>query len=618
MLLILLNTLPIYIVKKQYNNIKTNIKKHKPHIFTIAKQSYNQLIKNHKNQSILISGESGSGKTVTTKFIMKYLTCEDEEFNLIEDKILSSNIILEAFGNAKTLRNDNSSRFGKFIKLFYSSNNKIIGGTIETYLLEQVRIVNHHKQERNYHIFYMLLKSLPSEIKQNLFLKDFTNYDILNNQYVSRDMNDIEEFTQFEQKMKLFFTNIEIIEIYKLLSVVLLLGNCKVKNKNQSIEFVNTQEVNEICDLLQITKQNFINLLFSRTMTTSSNEVYKINLTATQINLTIQCITKSIYSNLFDFIVEKINKNINCDSLQNEEHLSFIGILDIFGFEVFKQNNYEQLLINFTNEILQKQFNYFVFKKEQEIYKKEQIHWENIQFPDNNDVVKLFLNKSQGLFHILNDCCQMNVDYRNFYQQIINNYENNKKNTENEESIIQFTRKLKPNHKFIIKHYASKVIYNTKNICEKNKHPLHQDILNLFDLIKLPLWKYLWKQYTMKNIRKIKKQNKIIEGTVFQKFNRQLTNLMNLIKETQTHYIRCIKPNDQNIPNNLNKIRILEQLKYSGVLQAVKIARLGYPIRFEHNMFYEFFNPYIFYKLKIQHYLDNNEYDIQKGNTKFF
>ena len=260
---------------------QTSIKQHSPHIFTIAKQSYLQLTENQLNQSILISGESGSGKTVTTKFIMKYLTSEDQEVNLIEDKILSSNVILEAFGNAKTLRNDNSSRFGKFIKLFYNeTKTNIIGGAIETYLLEQVRIVNHHKQERNYHIFYMLLKSLPIEIKQKLHIKDFENYDIVNNQYVSRDVDDSKEFAEFKEKMKLFFTDVEIIDIYKLLSVVLLFGNCKVQENlnTQSIEFKNPTEVSEICELLEISQKQLIELIYHRTMTTNQKETYQIQI----------------------------------------------------------------------------------------------------------------------------------------------------------------------------------------------------------------------------------------------------------------------------------------------------------------------------------------------------
>ena len=585
---------PFKQIQNLYNNQtisyykNNNIKKISPHIFTIAKNAFSQMITNNKNQSVLISGESGSGKTVTAKFIMKYLTYENEKITDIEEKILSSNPILEAFGNAKTVRNDNSSRFGKFIKLYYDCNNNIKCGIINKYLLEQIRIVNVAKNERNYHIFYMMLVGLSDEKKKNLLLKDFNYYSILNNTNKERDDNisDYDEFINFEKRMNYFFTTLEINEIYQLLSSILLLGNCKVfgNNETNAIEFVNYEDITNICKLLNLDENYFKQYLFYRTMITT-NESYTINLNSDQINSTIQGITKFIYSELFNFIVKRINSCIN-DNRVNENS-QFIGILDIFGFEVFKHNYYEQLLINFTNEILQQQFNYFVFKKEQELYKKEQINWQSITFPDNHKIINLFMKKSVGLFNILNDCCQMNKNYKNFYQQILKKCENN-------DTVIQFTSKLKANEKFIVKHYASDVTYNCKNICFKNKHPLHNEIKLLFGKINLNIWKNnIW--INKNNLSSTK--NKIKQSTVFEKFNKQLTNLMTLIKQTETHYIRCIKPNDNNKPNNIDEPRVIEQLKYSGVLQAIKIARLGYPIRFKHNEFHLHYNSYLHSKL---------------------
>lgn len=596
------------------SSIDSILQQPNPHIYKIAHSSYQQLLKNHKSQSILISGESGSGKTVSSKYIMKYLThlSHNQSFHSLESKILASNPILESFGNAKTLRNHNSSRFGKFIKLVYHDS-QLKGAIIDTYLLEQTRIISCHPKERNYHIFSLILKYLDPSLKSEFYLHSPEYYRLLNHSYKPRKENydEFKDYDDLDRSLDLYFKKSEKKIIYRILSIVLLFGNLTVEMKENTPTFKNNQEeLNNLVSLLGLT--NIVELeqyIFYKFLNTKSGEHITMNLTIDKINETLESITKSIYSHLFQFIVDTINadltKELQLNLLtDNQDYYQFIGILDIFGFEVFKQNHFEQLCINFTNEVLQKQFNYYVFKKEQELYQNENISWNHIEYPDNNQIVSLFLNKKNGIFRILDDCCQIDVTYQNYYQQILKQHQH--------KEVFKLTPKLKANYKFTIKHYASNVTYNTKNIIYKNKYPLHSNIFEFFNNINIPLWKT--------KIWKVKKfNNKIINKTVFHEFNNQLTKLMNVVKKTETHYVRCIKPNDLNVPNKIDLARVSEQLKYSGVLEAIKIARLGYPIRFSYNDFYKLFNPYFQDKLDIYNMINNvNNNDIQKGVTTYF
>jgi len=580
-----------------------------PHIFGISKNAYIASLKGD-NQSVLISGESGAGKTVAAKYIMRYLTFVGTNFNdkenSIENKILCSNPILEAFGNSKTLRNDNSSRFGKFIKLF-QDDRKVVGSKIETYLLEQTRIVKPSVYERNYHIFYMILKGLDKEIKDKYYYRDIKEYRYLDTKCYTRSdgISDVDEFYDWKKSMyTMGFTTEEINNIYSLISVILLLGELSLEKIGDDILIRDERTLREISILLDVDSEQFMNKLKYRTMKTKSEE-YIINLNKQEVENTINTISKTIYNYLFSWIVERINETLYC-----EKQDLFIGILDIFGFEVFKNNSFEQLCINFTNEVLQEQFNYFIFKKEQEVYKDENIDWNLIDYPDNKDIINLFLKKPYGIFNILNDCCQLNNNYESFYNTTIKFHDQNEK--------LILDSKMKSNYKFIIRHYAADVCYSSENFCDKNKHNIHFDVYELFNLIQMPLWKKIMYKINGHNIKK----QSINKDTICHKFKNQLLNLMNVIKKTKPHYIRCLKPNDLNIRDNFNKFRVLEQLKYAGVLEAIKIARLGYPIRLYTNDFilryrtiFKFDTELI---LNIKKFIGCECLDIQEGKTKIF
>ena len=566
---------------------------HYPHVFQIAKHAYHNLLHNNYNQSILISGESGSGKTVSTRFIMNYLTEQDKQIS--SQEILFSNSILEAFGNAKTIRNNNSSRFGKFIKLHYQ-NKKILNATITTYLLETIRVTQHSNKERNFHIFYMLLDGLNETQKQQNYLTTCDEYNILNNQNTTTNRNDKQEFIEFSKKLSSFLSENQINELWNLLSTILHIGNITYYDLQE-----NTSLLSIICSLLQIKSEVFINNLLHKTIITKNNEIYQCKLSEKEVLQTITSLCRMIYHSLFMFIVMKINETLNRNIHTTQQ--KFIGILDIFGFEVLHQNYYEQLLINYTNEYLQRQFNHYFFKKEQELYKKEQIEWTHIQYPDNHHIINLLNNKKTGMFFILNDCCKVNSTSDQFYQSVLKKHQENKN--------IEFNSKLIARKEFIIKHYAADVHYKTTNIIRKNKLIVTRNLIELLNQIKLPLWIDIMK-HTNTNYKKVKNQ------TQFSKFNQGLTKLMSSIKSTTTHYIRCIKPNDEDLPNKINQERIKEQLEYSGIMEAIKISRLGYPIRFSFIEFDQQFNFYIQEKFFINDIQDLNNKQIQRGESILF
>ena len=605
-------------------NNETNTQDLEPHVFSVAQDAYNQLTQG-KNQSILISGESGAGKTVSAKYVMKYLAYIGCNFNVtqgnIEDKILSSNPILEAFGNAKTLRNNNSSRFGKYIKLFFKDH-KLVSSKIETYLLEQVRIVSPVSGERNFHIFYMLLQGLSNSELEALFLHPHHKYRFLDTNCSTRDdnVNDLEEFHIWKQAMiTMGFSEVELQEIYKNISIVLLLGNLQVTEQSEKIQIHNyNQGVREIsileniCNLLNIETTVFLQKIMYKTITTVS-ETYSKPLSKIEIETSLESLAKSIYSNLFSYIVKRINTSLD---VVEDTSLQFIGILDIFGFEVFQENNFEQLCINFTNEMLQQQFNQYVFSKEQEEYGNEEIDWSHISFPDNNENIDAFLKKPFGIFHLLDETCKLRGNDQQFYNRLVKEHTS--------QNVIQFNSRMKGFYKFAIQHYAGKVTYSTQNFIQKNTDLLTSDIWELYTKIDMSIWEGI--RDIINDKHRLSTRNSISYKTISEEFRSQLNSLMKVILETQPHYIRCLKPNDVNKCQNFEKLRILEQLRYAGVLEAVKIARLGYAIRFKFRDFIDkYHNLFTLQqqdsKLQSQEILEltqTSKIDAQMGKTKVF
>lgn len=587
----------------QYNNYSYD--RLLPHPFYIGKKTLEN-IKNNENQTILVSGESGAGKTQTTKFLMNYITnISDKVIENLENKILASNPILEAFGNAKTIRNDNSSRFGKFIKLLFNEN-ILCGAEIKTYLLEKIRITKLSENERNFHIFYMLVKSLPVDLKTKYFLQNVENYNYLNCSKVYSRTDGIKDEIMFDELQYSFktlnFNEFEIDNIYKIISAILQLGNI-----DDVSDLENNDHLDKYCQLMDFPKNDIVNIFKFRYIEVN-NEKIEIDNKQEDFIVIRDTLSQLIYCLLFEYIVDKINKSIKSD------YSNFIGILDIFGFEVFENNGFEQLSINYTNEKLQSIFNKFIFQLEQEEYVKEKIEWKDINYPDNLEIVNLFENKKGGIFSLLQEQCILKSgNDKNFYNLLVKNL--------NEKSNFNVSPRDKSYQRFDIDHYAGKVQYTVENFIYKNRNQIEERFQNLIKNGSEFVSNFnldIFSQDT-KNLK--------TKSLIYQ-FRNSLNELLKIISSTRQHYIRCIKPNDNNIANNFDRLRVLEQLKYCGVLEAIKIARAGYPIRIKKQMFIDHFYTFM-NNSKLNLHTDNianfiettsevKKNDYQLGTTKVF
>jgi myosin heavy subunit len=568
------------------NKYKNNSKNLEPHLYQIADAAYKNLLKFNKNQTILVSGESGAGKTYSTRCIIKYLTNLSKNKSDIENMVVQSNPILESFGNAKTLRNDNSSRFGKFIKI-QIQNYSIIGCNIETYLLEKIRLIQQENDERNFHIFYQLLNS---KIKTKYFLKNFEDYNFLNNRYIKCcDVDDKEDFDKLMTAFEIMGFKQDIVDkILSIVSSILHLGNIIITDDGN---ITDTEELLHVSNLLDISKNILIESMSYRFIKTS-DEIIKIKLDKENTIKSRNSLAMKLYDNTFKFIVNFINENLKCGCE------SFIGILDIFGFESFDNNFFEQFCINYTNESLQEQFNNYIFKLEQKEYEMEGIDWSHITFPDNKGCLDLIEGRG-GILKILDEECKLSRGTdKGFTNKLFKKHETNdylKKN------------KKYASERFIISHYAGNVEYNTDGFRSKNLDHVSETILELLNSIYIT-------QSDMEVSSRINAKSLAIQ------FKNQLHILMESIEDTSPYYIRCIKPNDKNVCELFDRIRVNQQIKYSGVLSAIKVSRAGYPIRFLKNDFTKRYNIikkfYLDESLFLKENMENDSYET--GKTKIF
>lgn len=586
-----------------------------PHPYIIANNALKSLQNENLNQSILVSGESGAGKTQTTKYLMNFISkISNSKFQLIKDMILASNPILEIFGNAKTTQNNNSSRFGKFIKLLFNKNNELKGAKIETYLLEKVRITNSKKNEQNFHIFNLLLQDRAnlSQFNHSIFIENI-DYN-----YVNKNIkcNEQLSFNLLDKSFHLLqFTKSDKIEIYKIVSFIINLGNIEsILDLTYENKFIQN-----CCGLLEFNQNEFISYLKFKFLTVN-NETIQIENCEKDLLILRDSTAQELYKLLFNFLVSKINKVISSESSH------FIGILDIFGFEIFKSNYFEQLCINYTNEKLQYLFNNYIFKLEQQEYLKENIKWNHINYPDNTKILNTIDNRQNSIFSFLNEQSILkNGNDQNVYSIIYNNLKDNKN--------IKFRHSFKVKKQFSIQHYAGDVCYTVKNFIQKNKYELNPEFIKMFSKNQFIQDNFNLGhkiQSKTKSKSKSKTKTKTKTKTILQNFKKQLTELASIVSKTNQHYIRCIKPNDVDKSDQFIHKRVYEQLKYCGVLESIKIARAGYPIRINYNDFYYKFFSYIYFnKIDMNTNSFTNLYDnlkdtlkkkmdIQFGKTKIF
>uniref|UniRef100_A0AAR2KDI6 Myosin VIIAb n=1 Tax=Pygocentrus nattereri TaxID=42514 RepID=A0AAR2KDI6_PYGNA len=572
--------LPIYTVDhiRLYTNKK--IGEMPPHIFGIADNCYFNMQRHNKDQCCIISGESGAGKTESTKLILQFMAAISGQHSWIEQQVLEANPILEAFGNAKTIRNDNSSRFGKYIDIHFNKRGAIEGAKIEQYLLEKSRVCRQAPDERNYHIFYCMLKGMSPDQKTKLGLGLATDYNYLTmgNCTVCDGRDDMKEYSSILSAMKvLMFTDTENWEISKLLAAILHMGNLRFEARTfknlDACVVVRSPDLTKAAALLEVDHQDVMSCLTTRTLITRGESV-STPLSVDQGLDVRDAFVKGIYGRLFVWIVDKINAAIfRSPSTEDNTIRRSVGLLDIFGFENFNFNSFEQLCINFANENLQQFFVRHVFKLEQEEYNLERINWQHIEFTDNQDALDMIAIKPMNIISL--------IDEESKFPKGTDATMLSKLNSQHKLNINYIPSKHSHETYFGIQHFAGVVHYETKGFLEKNRDSLHSDIIQLVHSSKNKFINAL----RCKGGVETRKRS----PTLSSQFKRSLELLMQTLSVCQPFFVRCIKPNELKKPMLFDRGLCVRQLRYSGMMETIRIRRAGYPIRYT---FAEFVDRY--------------------------
>ena len=580
-----------------------------------------------KSQSILISGESGAGKTETTKIVMLYLTTlgsassqeadgggggggtgggggGDGPEGSVMERVLQSNPILEAFGNAKTLRNDNSSRFGKFIELGFNRAGILQGARVQTYLLEKVRIGYHASGERNYHIFYQLLRGATDEQHKKYGFHDgltggleLSNYFHLTGQGGAPQLREFSDEDGLKYTLKsmrsMGWDDGKIDHVLSIIAGILHLGQVKFEGtmdaSGQEIATIADEKtVADAAELLGVDLDKLVTALTIR-IVVARNDRIRANLTPHQAADARDALAKTVYGAVFLWVVSEVN---NCIKWENDKDIrSSAGVLDIFGFESFAVNSFEQLCINFTNEALQQQFNRFIFKLEQEEYEREQIDCAFIEFPDNQDCLDTIQARPKGILALLDDECKLGQrgNDKNWANKLNQTYLPEKNQEVSDNTRYSATKMQQVKGVFCVRHFAGPVAYTAEtNFLEKNRDEIPLTAQSLFEEDSSDLMKEIYAvQKKQSEDSGSDKGGPAKQKTVAQQFKVQLDSLIAMIETTDPHYIRCLKPNDAAKPKLLTRKRLTEQLRYGGVLEAVRVARMGYPVRLDHAGFFK-------------------------------
>ncbi|XP_069510590.1 myosin-4 [Ambystoma mexicanum] len=562
-----------------------------PHIFSISDNAYQFMLTDRENQSILITGESGAGKTVNTKRVIQYFasiaaTSDKKKQEptpgkiqgTLEDQIISANPLLEAFGNAKTVRNDNSSRFGKFIRIHFGATGKLASADIETYLLEKSRVTFQLSAERSYHIFYQVMCNKKPELIDMLLIT--TNpYDfgfVSQGEISVASIDDQEELMATDSAIDILgFNPDEKVGIYKLTGAVMHHGNMKFKQKQreEQAEPDGTEVADKIAYLMGLNSADLLKALCYPRVKVGNEYVTK-GQTVAQVYNNVGALAKSVYEKMFLWMVLRINQQL--DTKQPRQH--FIGVLDIAGFEIFDFNTLEQLCINFTNEKLQQFFNHHMFVLEQEEYKKEGIEWEFIDFGMDLAACIELIEKPMGIFSILEEECMFpkatDTSFKNkLYDQHLgkcNNFQKPK------------PTKGKAEAHFSLVHYAGTVDYNITGWLEKNKDPLNDSVIQLYQKASVKLLAFLYSSYGAEAETGGKKAGKKKGGsfqTVSALFRENLNKLMTNLRSTHPHFVRCLIPNETKTPGAMDHHLVIHQLRCNGVLEGIRICRKGFPSR---------------------------------------
>ncbi|TYJ38947.1 hypothetical protein E1A91_A04G030200v1 [Gossypium mustelinum] len=547
-----------------------------PHVFAMADNAYNEMMNDGLNQSIIISGESGAGKTETAKFAMQYLASLGGGYGGKECKILRTHCVLEAFGNAKTSRNDNSSRFGKLIDIHFTASGKISGANIQTFLLEKSRVVQLAAGERSYHIFYQLCAGASPALRERLNLKMANEYNYL----VQSDclvINGVDDGQKF-QKLKEAFDIVQICkeeqeQVFAMLAAVLWLGNIsfQVIDKENHVEALADEALTSAATLIGCAPHELMQAISTYRIQVGKDRIAK-KLTLQQAIGTRDALAKFIYASLFDWLVEQINKSLEA----GKKHIGrSISILDIYGFESLKKNSFEQFCINYANERLQQHFNRHLLKLEQEEYDLEGIDWSKVVFEDNQECLDLFEKKPLGILSLLDE--ESNAPNSTDFTLA-----NKLKQHLNSNSYFKGDR----GRAFGVLHFAGEVHYDTNGFLDKNRDPLSSEVVQLLSSCDSQLPQLFAKKMFNQPLQSVTSLDTTMQSVALQ-FKGQLFKLMHQLESTRPHFICCIKPNSKQLPGTYEEDLVLQQLRCCGIFEVIRISRSGYPTRMTHQAFSE-------------------------------
>ncbi|XP_026520974.1 unconventional myosin-VI isoform X2 [Notechis scutatus] len=633
-----------------------------PHVYAIADKAFRDMKVLKMSQSIIVSGESGAGKTENTKFVLRYLTESYGSGQDIDDRIVEANPLLEAFGNAKTVRNNNSSRFGKFVEIHFNEKNSVVGGFVSHYLLEKSRICVQGPEERNYHIFYRLCAGAPENIREKLYLSSPDNFRYLNRgctrYFATKEtdkqilqnrkspeyqksgslkdplLDDHGDFNRMCTAMKKIGLNDEEkLDLFRVVAGVLHLGNidfeeagstsggCTLKNKSaQSLEFC--------AKLLGLDEDDLRVSLTTRVMLTTAGgtkgTVIKVPLKVEQANNARDALAKTVYSHLFDHVVNRVNQ---CFPFETSSF--FIGVLDIAGFEYFEHNSFEQFCINYCNEKLQQFFNERILKEEQELYQKEGLGVNEVHYVDNQDCIDLIEGKLIGILDILDEENRLPQPSDQHFASVIHQKQKQHfRLSIPRKSKLAVHRNIRDDEGFIIRHFAGAVCYETTQFVEKNNDALHMSLESLICESKDKFIRVLFESNTNNNKDTKQKAGKLSFISVGNKFKTQLNLLLEKLRSTGSSFIRCIKPNLKMTSHQFEGAQILSQLQCSGMVSVLDLMQGGFPSRASFHELYNMYKKYMPAKLTrldprlfckaLFKALGLNEQDYKFGLTKVF
>uniref|UniRef100_A0A3Q3G6U8 Unconventional myosin-Ib n=1 Tax=Labrus bergylta TaxID=56723 RepID=A0A3Q3G6U8_9LABR len=576
-------SLPIFTPEKVEEYRNRNFYELSPHIYALADEAYSSLRDQDKDQCILITGESGAGKTEASKLVMSYVAAvcgKGQEVNKVKEQLLQSNPVLEAFGNAKTVRNDNSSRFGKYMDIEFDFKGDPLGGVISNYLLEKSRVVKQPRGERNFHVFYQLLSGASDDTLKKLKLdRDFSKYNYLSlDSAAVNGLDDAANFRTVRNAMQIVgFMEDEVQSVLELVAAVLKLGNIEFKpesrcNGTDESRIKDKNDLKEMCELLGI-EQSVLERAFSYRTVEAKLEKVSTTLNVSQAYYARDALAKNLYSRLFSWLVTRINESIKA---QAKTRHKVMGVLDIYGFEIFEDNSFEQFIINYCNEKLQQIFIELTLREEQEEYVREGIEWTNIEYFNNAIICDLIENHQNGILAMLDEECLRpgTVTDETFLDKL---------NTICAEH-QHFESRLSKNSKFLtdhslphscfrIQHYAGKVLYRTEGFVDKNNDLLYRDLSQAMYKATHSLIKQLFPEG---NPAKVNLKRPPTAG--FQ-FKASVGTLMRNLQTKNPNYIRCIKPNDKKAAHIFTDSLVRHQARYLGLMENVRVRRAGYAFR---------------------------------------